>query len=170
MITEGDTAPDFRLVGIDSNEAGLYRLSDEIEERPVLLSFQSVPARSIHDRVMEPLQWFQLIDDLAVFVVSNGNYNTHRESVEEGDVPVPLLIDTDESVAEQYGIRYDAHETSNANVAVYLVDRSRTIQYAVTVNDLPPEKSIEYGDVWRVVRQYYPTTWEHQGLGIVEYV
>lgn len=169
MIQEGDPAPDFRLVGLDSNEAGLYRLSDEIQERPVLLSFQSVPTRSPADRVLEPLQWFQLIDELAVFVVSNGQFSTYRESALGKSIPVPLLVDTDESVANRYDVRYNGHESPSSNVALYLIDQSQRVQYAVSANDFSQRKAIDYRDVWRDVRQYYPTKWEHRRSGMVEY-
>ena len=134
MLSEGDTAPDFELVGVPDrlethleadddrtpeSELQRFRLSDStVAGNAVLLSFYTfdfAPACTEQSCRMRDAEFFQLTDDLDVYGISADGPYSHAAFAEQRDLNYPLLSDTDGSVAER---------------ALFVVDADRTVRYA----------------------------------------
>ncbi|PSQ14146.1 hypothetical protein BRD02_10475 [Halobacteriales archaeon QS_8_69_73] len=151
MLSEGDTAPDFELVGVpDRLEAHLeadddrtpeselqrFRLSDStVAGNAVLLSFYTfdfAPACTEQSCRMRDAEFFQLTDDLDVYGISADGPYSHAVFAERRDLNYPLLSDTDGSVAERYGVLHEEFDGMRrvAERALFVVDADRTVRYA----------------------------------------
>ena len=151
MLSEGDTAPDFELVGVpDRLEAHLdadddrtpeselqrFRLSDStVAGNAVLLSFYTfdfAPACTEQSCRMRDAEFFQLADDLDVYGISADGPYSHAAFAEQRDLNYPLLSDTDGSVAERYGVLHEEFDGMRrvAERALFVVDADRTVRYA----------------------------------------
>lgn len=152
MLSEGDTAPDFKLVGIPDlldgrlnddgdgwspeDELETFRLSDSTDAgNAVLLSFYMfdfAPVCTEQTCRMRDTEFFQLTPDLDVYGISTDGPYAHAAFAEQRELNFPLLSDTDGSVAEQYGVLHEEYEGMRrvAERSLFVVDPDRTVRYA----------------------------------------
>jgi peroxiredoxin Q/BCP len=120
----GDEAPDFELEGTD----GAFRLSEHRGERVVLLfypgDFTPVCTRQFCSYSRRPEE----VDDLGATLVgiSAQDVDSHEQFVAKHGLNVPLLADTDCSVAKDYGAHARFVGTRRA---VVIVDEEGIIRH-----------------------------------------
>lgn len=129
----GNLAPDFELDDLDGNSV---RLSD-LRGTPVMLNFWATwcgPCRSEMadiQRVYE--EW--AAEDLVLLTVNMGGTSSQvAEFFEAQELSLPVLLDTKQDVADDYGIRYVP--------TTFFLDADSVIQ-AVKVGAFPNRHSIE---------------------------
>lgn len=107
MLTEGDTAPDFTLSGIDGDGEEIEVRLSKLKGRSVVLYFYprddtsgcTTQACGIRDAWPE----FEAAD-ADIFGISPDDLASHRKFSDKYDLPFPLLADPDHAVAESYGV------------------------------------------------------------------
>src|SRR5919199_6304171 len=99
----GDPAPDFELEGTD----GPFRLSDHRGQRVVLLFYPGDNTPVCTRQLCSYRDHAEEVDDLDAVIVgiSSQDLDSHAAFVAQHGLNVPLLADTDGSVAKLY----DAH-------------------------------------------------------------
>ena len=170
MLSEGETAPDFELVGVPDrlaarvdadadgwtpeSELRRFRLSDSTEAgNAVLLSFYMfdfAPVCTEQTCRMRDAEFFQLTDGLDVYGISADGPYSHAAFAEQRDLNYPLLSDTDGSVAEQYDVLHDEFRGMRrvTERALFVVGPDRTVRYAwsdptgTTDPDLEPAQQV----------------------------
>ena len=120
----GEPAPDFELDGTD----GRFRLSDHRGERVVLLFY---PGDETPVCTKQFCSYAEREDELAaldatVVGISAQDVASHRSFQRAHGIPVPLLADTDRTVAEAYGV---ARRVLGTQRAVFIVDEAGIVQY-----------------------------------------
>ena len=97
----GDPAPDFELEGTD----GTFRLSDHRGRRVVLLFYPGDNTPVCTRQFCSYAQRAEEVDDLGAVVVgiSAQDLDSHAEFVAKNGLNVPLLADTKNEVAREYG-------------------------------------------------------------------
>jgi len=144
MLSEGTTASDFEIPGVHADggdEAiGTYRLSDRLDDGPVLLNFYLFdfhPECTTHLCDLHDIGWFTFDTDVSVLGISTDRTFSHRAFAEDQDLGFPLLSDSDGAVAESYGVLYDEFRGHKriAKRSVFVVDTDRRIRYAWAADD-----------------------------------
>ncbi len=170
MLSEGETAPEFELVGVPDRlaaelntdadgwgpdpEPRRFRLSDSMEAgNAALLSFyvfDFAPTCTEQSCRMRDAEFFQLTDGLDVYGISTDGPYSHAAFAGERELNYPLLSDTDGSVAERYDVLHEEFEGMRrvAERALFVVDADRTVRYAwsdpegQTPPDLEPVREV----------------------------
>jgi peroxiredoxin Q/BCP len=112
----GDPAPDFELEGTD----GAFKLSDHRGERVVLLFY---PGDNTPVCTKQFCSYAERSDDMhelpaTVIGISSQDVDSHKEFQSKHSIPVPLLADTDKSVAKAYGASAPMVGTRRAVIVV----------------------------------------------------
>jgi len=135
MVTTTDTAPDFTLPGYQQGEAQTYSLRETTERGNAVLllfyPFDFSPVCSTQLCALRDAEWFEFLDDVAVWGVSSDSVYAHSEFAEQRGITFPLLSDSDGSVATAFGSVHD-RLYGHRNVperAVYVIDDESQIQY-----------------------------------------
>jgi thioredoxin-dependent peroxiredoxin len=120
----GERAPDFELEGTD----GPFRLSDHRGERVVLLFY---PGDNTPVCTKQFCSYAERRDDMAelpatVVGISSQDVGSHEEFQQKHSIPVPLLADTDRSVAKAYGVSAPIVGTRRA---VIVIDEDGVIRH-----------------------------------------
>ena len=112
----GDLAPDFELAGTE----GSFRLSDHRGRRVVLLfypgDFTPVCTRQFCSYAEQAEDLGEL--DAVVVGISAQDLDSHAVFAAAHGIPVPLLADTDKSVARAYGVTAPVLGTRRALIVV----------------------------------------------------
>jgi peroxiredoxin len=152
MLSIETDAPDFTLPGTggDGAEPSEYSLSTALEDGPVVVSFYLFdfhPACTEHMCDLHDLAWLDLTDDVTVFGISTDRTFSHQAFAEAEGLEVPLLSDSDGTVAENYDALYDEFQGHKriAKRSVYVVDTNGTIAYAWQTED--PQEQPDWRDV-----------------------
>lgn len=148
MLTKGDQAPDFQLLGTDGGDIASYRLSDYTPDGPVLLrfypgDFSAVCAEKLCE--FRDTDWLTLNPDLTVFGISTDTIPAHTAFIEEFDLNFPLLSDNNGTVSKQYDVCVEelaGHRIDGALHALYIVDEAQQIRYAWSV-EMPEVPDLE---------------------------
>lgn len=148
MISEGTTAPGFRLPGTDGEVVEEYRLSDHTDDGPVVLTFYLF---DFHPECTDALcairdaEWLTLTEGVDVLGIGTDGVYSHRAFATEQDLEYPLLSDSDGSVSEQYGVLHDEIDGHRrvAKRAAFVVDTEQTIRYAWSSDDPQARPDIE---------------------------
>lgn len=124
MPNVGDIAPDFELEGTD----GRFKLSEHRGERVVLAFY---PGDFTPVCTKQFCSYAERSDELAeldalVVGISAQPVERHEEFKAMHSIPVPLLADTDRSVARAYGVSQPILGTRRA---VFIVDEEGRIAY-----------------------------------------
>lgn len=143
MLRRGTRAPDFSLPGIaDDAETPIerYELAEALSDGPAVLAFYLF---DFHPECTEELcdlsnlSWFDLADGVSVFAISTDRSFSHRAFADAEGLDVPLLSDSDGSVADAFGVLYDEfnYHRRIAKRSVFVVDVDRTVRYAWSTDD-----------------------------------
>lgn len=150
MKEEGDTAPNFALMGYAPGRGvSEHRLSAAADAgRYVALFFYPAdfsPVCTPQLCSIRDAEFFSVAGDVVAWGISADTTYTHRAFTERYDFDFPLLADTDGAVARRYGVRYEEWEGHRGipKRAVFLVDPDRTIRYAWCTDD-----AYEKPDLW----------------------
>jgi peroxiredoxin Q/BCP len=123
-LSVGDPAPDFELDGTE----GRFRLSEHRGERVVLLfypgDFTPVCTKQFCSYAERAEDMSSL--DATVVGISAQDVDSHSKFVTDNGIPVPLLADTDKTVAKQYGASVPVVGTRRA---VVIVDERGKVAY-----------------------------------------
>ncbi len=120
----GRRAPDFELEGTD----GPFRLAEHLGERVVLLFY---PGDNTPVCTKQFCSYAERVDDMhdlqaTVIGISSQDMESHREFQAKHSIPVPLLADTDRSVAKAYGVSAPLVGTRRA---VIVIDEEGVIRH-----------------------------------------
>jgi peroxiredoxin Q/BCP len=112
----GHRAPDFELEGTD----GPFKLSDHLGERVVLLFY---PGDNTPVCTKQFCSYAERADDMhelpaTVVGISSQDVDSHKGFQSKHSIPVPLLADTDKSVAKAYGASAPMIGTRRAVIVV----------------------------------------------------
>jgi peroxiredoxin Q/BCP len=115
-VKVGDRAPDFELEGTD----GTFRLSDHRGERVVLLFY---PGDNTPVCTKQFCSYAERADDMrdlpaTVVGISAQDVDSHTAFQAKHSIPVPLLADTDKSVAKAYGVSMPVRGTRRAVIVI----------------------------------------------------
>jgi peroxiredoxin len=137
MLSEGTTAPAFRLPGTAEADGNYeeHSLTNALADGPVLVNFYLFdfhPACTDHVCQLHDVAWFELDERLTVFGISTDRTFSHAAFAAQEGLQFPLLSDSDGDVAERYDVLYDEFQGHKriAKRAVFLVDTDRTVRYA----------------------------------------
>lgn len=143
MLEEGARAPDFDLRGTDGDEMSRYRLSAQTDHGCVLLAFYNfdfAPVCTTELCTLRDAEWFTFTDDLRVFGISTDGIYAHERFADEYGFNFPLLADTDGSVTDRYGVRYEEEGCPGVpQRSLFLVDEDRQVRYAWATSDARTE-------------------------------
>jgi thioredoxin-dependent peroxiredoxin len=120
----GDAAPDFTLDGT----AGSFRLSDHRGQRVVLLFY---PGDDTAVCTKQFCSYRDRVDDMSaldavVVGISHQDMDSHQAFTAHHGLTVPLLSDTDRSVARAYGVSAPVLGTRRA---AFIVDEDGIVRY-----------------------------------------
>jgi peroxiredoxin len=143
MLDRGDDAPDFELRGTDGTDIRDYRLSDHLDDGPVVLAFYPQdfsPTCTEELCTLHEGDYFAFVPGVDIFGISTDGVYSHQEFADKHGIGFPLLSDGDGVVAEQYDARYaDTHELFGMRVvkrSLYLIDEDATVRYAWQSEDV----------------------------------
>lgn len=148
MVIEGDTVADFELCGAHGDEIATHCLSDYTNDGIVLLSFYPFDFSPVCTRQMCGLrdtEWFEFTDGLSVLGISGDGPYAHRAFASEYEIDFPLLSDTDRTVSRDFDVLYDTFEGCRdiPRRSTFIVDQSRTVQFAWHADDTTVEPDLE---------------------------
>ena len=121
----GRRAPDFELEGTD----GPFKLSDHLGERVVLLFY---PGDNTPVCTKQFCSYAERADDMrdlpaTVVGISSQDLVSHQDFHDKHSIPVPLLADTDKSVAKAYGVLGPGG--AFVRRAIFVIDPEGVIRY-----------------------------------------
>ena len=140
MLTPGDDAPDFELLGSEGDAIRQYRLSPALSSGAAVLAFYLFdfhPACTEQVCDIRDLKWFDIADDISVYGISTDSAFSHRAFASETSLDFPLLSDSDGSVATAYGVLEPelAGHRAIPQRSVFVVDDAQTVRYAWAADD-----------------------------------
>ena len=123
-VKVGQPAPDFELKGTD----GLFRLSDHLGERVVLLFYPGDNTPVCTKQFCSYAERTDEMHDLPATVIgiSAQGIDSHRDFQAQHSIPVPLLADTERAVAKAYGVSAPLVGTRRA---VFVIDEAGVIRH-----------------------------------------
>ncbi|WP_135820020.1 redoxin domain-containing protein [Halostella litorea] len=135
MLSEGGTAPDFALPGVDGRNPATYELVRSIEDAAatVLAFVPSAHAPVCEDdlRALGASGWANR-DDLLVWAVTGDTVFANAAAGDRLGLDFPLLSDRRGSIADAYGVRLDdwhAHRDLPGR-ALFVVAPDWTVRHA----------------------------------------
>ena len=145
MLEPGEEAPDFELSGSAGGEPRTYRLSDHLDDGPVVLAFYPQDFSPVCTEELCTLHegdFFQFVPGVDLFGISTDGVFSHKEFANKHGFDFPLLSDHDGETAEAYGIRYEtafSHEGTDWGQVVkrslFVVDGDGLVRYAWSTED-----------------------------------
>lgn len=145
MLQPGDEAPDFELSGSSGGDPETYRLSDHLDDGPVVLAFYPQDFSPVCTEELCTLHegdFFQFVPGVDLFGISTDGVYSHKEFANKHGFDFPLLSDHDGDVASAFGVRYeDGLQFDGADVgrvtkrSLFVVDTDRTVRYAWCADD-----------------------------------
>jgi peroxiredoxin len=143
MVSEGDHAPDFELLGTDGEEITEYKLTDHLEDGPVVLAFYPQDFSPVCTEELCTLHegdFFAFAPGVDIFGISNDGIYSHREFIDKHGLGFPLLSDSETAVADAYGARYDEPVVEMGNSmtkrSLFMIDEEQTVRYAWITDDV----------------------------------
>lgn len=141
MMVEGDVAPDFSLVGIESGEKRQFSLAEATDAgNYVVLFFYPAdfsPVCTPEMCAIRDAEFFEFTDNVLPWAISGDTTYAHRAFADQYGLDFPLLSDTNHDVAEQFDVRYDEWEghRSITKRGVFLINPDRRISYVWRSDD-----------------------------------
>lgn len=120
----GDAAPDFELEGTE----GTFRLSDHRGKRVVLLFYPGDFTLVCTRQFCSYAERAEDVDDLGAVIVgiSAQDIDSHAQFVAKHGINVPLLADTENEVAREYGAY---RRVGGTRRAVVIVDEEGVVRH-----------------------------------------
>ncbi|NHN49942.1 redoxin domain-containing protein [Halostella sp. JP-L12] len=135
MLSEGGTAPDFSLPGVDGRDPSYYDLHRRIGDvdAAVLAFVPSAHAPVCRDdlRALGTSAWAD-DEDVLVWPMTGDTVFANASAVERDGLRTPLLSDYHASIADAYGVALDdwhAHRNIPGR-ALFVVDPEWTVRHA----------------------------------------
>jgi peroxiredoxin len=142
MVAEGDQAPGFELLGTDGEEITEYRLAEYLTDGPVVLAFYPQDFSPVCTEELCTLHegdFFAFAPGVDIFGISNDGVYSHKEFIGKHGLGFPLLSDTDTTVAEAYGTKYDEPLPEMGNSvtkrSLFIIDQQQAVRYAWVTDD-----------------------------------
>mgnify|MGYP000701774934 CR=1 FL=1 len=138
--TEGETAPDFTRPLVNEEYWEDASLSAVTAEGPTLLVFHPMDGAFPTTYIWNEIDDRGLADDVQVLGVSVSSPYEHKDLLEARAEGARLFSDPAADVAEAYGIENDLDGMTGVTEhrpAVFLLDESRTVQYAWAAQEWP---------------------------------
>lgn len=134
VISEGETAPDFEIVGTDGEEFREYRLSDHTTAGAVVLVFYPFDFSPVCTKELCEIRdagWLMSTEDVDVFGISRDSCYAHNRFMDEHNLSFPLLSDTTGTISDAYGVAYDEWEFHEGvpKRALITIDDADTVRY-----------------------------------------
>jgi peroxiredoxin len=111
MVEVGETAPDFTLQGVDSWRIETFTLSEYLQDGGfVVLTFYVYDFSPVCTEQMcelDNMDIFETFEGVRLLGVAPDGPFAHKEFIDQHDISFPLLCDTAERVAEDYGVLYE---------------------------------------------------------------
>lgn len=134
MIDEGEPAPLFSLPTVRDGEVEQVAAEDFFGEEIVILAFYPGdfnPACEGSETGLDELDLFTMQKDVTVLAISGDSVHSHKAFAEEYGLQMPLLSDSDGSVASAYGVAVEDDDAGYLTQrSVVVVDHTETVQYA----------------------------------------
>jgi peroxiredoxin len=150
VLSEGAAAPRFELPALVDGEQRRVALSEYLGEDIVILAFYPGdfnPACDAESCDLDELDLFTMQKDVTILGISPDSVYSHRAFARQYDLKVPLLADTDGTVAAKYGVDLvDDLGQRLVERAVVVVDHDGTVAYTWSTDDmttLPPVEEIK---------------------------
>lgn len=147
MLSEGEPAPRFELPALVDGERRRMALTEYLYEEVVILAFYPAdfnPACDEESCDLDELDLFTMQKDVTILGISPDSVHSHRAFAEKYDLNVPLLADTDGSVAEKYDISLtDGIGQQLVERAVAVVNHDGEIQYAWSTEEMTELPRVE---------------------------
>ncbi|GAA0191562.1 redoxin domain-containing protein [Halobaculum roseum] len=141
MLTTGDLAPDFSIVGVVRAERDEFSLSETTDAgNHVVLFFYPAdfsPVCTPEMCAIRDADFFEATPNVVPWAISGDSTYAHRTFADAYDLGFPLLSDTDHSVAAAYDVKYEEWEGHRGMVkrGVFLIDPDRRVRYAWRSDD-----------------------------------
>ncbi|MEF8936738.1 MAG: redoxin domain-containing protein [Halovenus sp.] len=133
MIEKGETAPIFTLPGVRDGEITAIHGDEFLGEDIVVLAFYPGdfnPSCADGETGLDELDLFTMQKDVSVLALSGDSVHSHLAFAEEYNLHMPLLSDTDGSVAVEYGVAVDDEMAGYLTQrAVVVVDHAGVVQF-----------------------------------------
>jgi len=133
MIEVGENAPIFTLPGVRDGEITELRGEEFLGEEIVVLAFYPGdfnPSCADGETGLDELDLFTMQKDVSVLALSGDSVHSHLAFAEEYNLHMPLLSDTDGTVAADYGVAVDDEMAGYlTRRAVVVVDHTGVVQF-----------------------------------------
>ena len=133
MIEPGERAPPFSLPALCDGSVETVSLESLLGRAVVVLAFYPGdfnPACTDSETGLDGLDLLTMQKDVRVLAISGDSVYSHRAFADQYSLDVPLLSDTDGSVARQYGVAAEEGAGYLTQRAVFVVDHEGTVQFA----------------------------------------
>lgn len=120
---QGLPAPSVELPGVCGTEGGMFRLEDFLTKGTVVLAFSTFDSLA----QLDFLNWFHLTDGVVGVAIADASQRECRRFARSSRAVFPVLSDADESVANAFGLDYDA-SVPETDGGIFVVDRSGRIR------------------------------------------
>jgi peroxiredoxin len=134
MVEVGEKAPDFTLQGVDDFLIDSFTLSDHLDsDEFVVLNFYVYdfsPVCTTQLCELSNLDVFEMVDGVTTWGIAPDGPYAHKEFIDEYDIPVPLLCDTAQRVAQAYDVLYDEKDGFERvpERSLFLIDGDRRVR------------------------------------------
>jgi peroxiredoxin len=147
MLPEGTPAPSFELPALVDGERRRLSLSEYVGDDVVILAFYPAdfnPACDDESCDLDELDLFTMQKDVTILGISPDSVYSHRIFAREYDLKIPLLSDTDGSVAEKYNIGMEDDIGQHlVERAVAVVDHDGDITYTWSSEEMTKLPRVE---------------------------
>jgi peroxiredoxin len=147
MLSEGTDAPSFTLPALVDGERRRVSLSEYVGDDVVILAFYPAdfnPACDEESCDLDELDLFTMQKDVTILGISPDSVYSHRAFAEQYDLKVPLLADTDGSVAAEYDIGLEDDIGQHLlERAVVVVDHDGEITYTWSTEEMTTLPRVE---------------------------
>jgi len=147
VLSEGDSAPQFELPALVDGERRRVALDEYLGDDVVILAFYPAdfnPACDEESCDLDELDLFTMQKDVTILGISPDSVYSHRAFAEQYDLKVPLLADTDGTVAAQYDIGIvDDIGQHLLERAVAVIDHDGDIHYSWSTAEMSSLPRVE---------------------------
>lgn len=133
MVQSGETAPSFSLPAVRDGSIETVSLDSLLGGEVLVIAFYPGdfnPACTDGETGLDGLDLLTMQKDVRVIAVSGDSVYSHRAFADRYGLHMPLLSDTDGSVAQRYGVAAEGSAGYLTQRAAFVVDHEGTVQFA----------------------------------------